>query len=367
MRFLDINKNGIDNTDDLLDFDIPDDENNGAASNNTESTINVKPGPKAVRPNTANRNNTGRRKPLIDTSNEDLYNYNPDIVEDEKVAEMNRIDAEKALKIKTPEQRRKKKIIIAIIIVAIVLVIVGLCVLKVMSQNKELNLKEVNVAEFVSKKQPPEDVVQGETDTVPVTLIQDGSGTADSPASVNEYIKTDVTVNVRKDTTSQYENYNTSYYTGLTGAVIGNDDVIALVDEYNKNGAKKINIDTSSYGEDIKLVAFEVNSVYPESYPTNLNDGVVNNIPSVSLSLIGTFVDKKKPDIDYSNSIVIGKSTYEILPATDIVDKPEEVNKADGYTYRCIIPMPIGANSDNYVIKVNINGKDIYYNGIEIK
>ena len=349
------------NENNMLDFDIPDDASEVNSKPEIKCSVNNN-----VRPNMHKgpENNSIRRKPLINiTEDSSNVDYNPDIVEDEVVAQMNKADAEKAAKKKTPEQIKKRRIHIAIIVVAIISVIVLLCILKKNSENKELNLKEVNVQDYVSTKEPKYKSVEPTDDTDIVDIVTDG--TMNSPAKPNQYIRTDLQVNVRKKGSSQYENIESKYYTGLTGAVIG-DDVVKLVDEYNKNGSKTINIDTSSYGSDIKLVAFEVKTIYPDDYPTNTDDGIANEIPDVSISLIGTFVDDKKPEIDYSGSIVVGKSTYEIINETPLVDKPSNTKVKDGYTYRSLIPMPVGANADNYVIRVSINGKDTYYTGINI-
>jgi hypothetical protein len=163
----------------------------------------------------------------------------------------------------------------------------------------------------------------------------------------------------------------------MNKVVSGYDQVVEYINNYNALSNIVVNVDNNDK-KDVKIAMYEFELVYNDEYPTYMSRDKIYAMPDLKLSLKGTVdqLDNRKLDKKKSSDyIVVGSKIYNVADATSITDK--QVDETNGTSinnkivYRFVVYVPKGANSDNYVEKVNIkidkNKQDAYFIGQAIK
>lgn len=343
--------------------------------------------------------NSARSTPLVEISNEQFAydDFNSAVVEDEVIAEMDKKDEqEEAKKEKNAKAKTKLKKILPFAILGLAVVVAGAVGIKVATSDKGVNFVEVNVAEYVSTKEKPKIVdaaisdnaekgelvdtdETGETGEVahggvsavkdPVALIS-----GEDAQDIGKYKKYDITVNAKVDGSESYENYDTAMYVGMTNVAIGYDNVKSFIDDYNSKSSTKMTVDESKFDDDITLVAIEADLQFREDYPVNLGSDKVYDLPTLDISLTGTYVNENDEQ-DYSDYLVVEENgemvAYNMPSVTNLYIAPESVSCTEGYKYVWIAQLPKGLLGSNYNINMNINYKNdeqtVVYSGKDVK
>ena len=202
-------------------------------------------------------------------------------------------------------------------------------------------------------------------------------GTKSKPAKTGEWVKVPVTINTKLNDKASFDNYKSFVYLKMNKVIYGYDQVVEYINNYNALSDTVVNVDNNDK-KDVKIAMYELELVYDDEYPTYMSRDKIYAMPDLKLSLKGTVdqLDNRKLDKKKSSDyIVVGSKIYNVADATSITDK--QVDETDGTSinnklvYRFVAYVPKGANSDNYVEKVNIkidkNKQDAYFIGQVIK
>lgn len=202
-------------------------------------------------------------------------------------------------------------------------------------------------------------------------------GTKSKPAKTGEWVKVPVTINTKLNDKASFDNYKSYAYVKMNKVVYGYDQVVEYINNYNALSDTVVNVDNNDK-KDVKIAMYEFELVYDNEYPTYMSRDKIYAMPDLKLSLKGTVdqLDNRKLDKKKSSDyIVVGSKIYNVADATSITDK--QVDETNGTSinnkivYRFVVYTPKGANSDNYVEKLNIkidkNKQDVYFVGQAIK
>lgn len=202
-------------------------------------------------------------------------------------------------------------------------------------------------------------------------------GTKSKPAKTGEWVRVPVTINTKLNDKASFDNYKSFVYVKMNKVVSGYDQVVEYINNYNALSNTVVNVDNNDK-KDVKIAMYEFELVYNDEYPTYMSRDKIYAMPDLKLSLKGTVdqLDNRKLDKKKSSDyIVVGSKIYNVADATSITDK--QVDETNGTSinnkivYRFVVYVPKGANSDNYVEKVNIkidkNKQDAYFIGQAIK
>lgn len=357
------------------------------------------------------------------TVNESAYeDYNDVIVEDSYIKELREKEAKAQKKVKTPEQIKKRKIILIVIGVIFVLVIILLNVRKSNLNNKDViyepvNLDDYKFGQYYANLVGEQGATEENTDnsgSLPNDPSEEGTTEGQTPSvsdlninrnsdtlSIGEYTFISKTEEVKLNKDDGYTKVESEYYFGVSSITSGYDKVVNTVNEYNNDTSNKSTIKLISKdeleSENITLVEIDIDLKYPEDYPTNLSKGDIGSIPEPKLEILGTFksdkdtsnteeTDKSNPEEteetdtsnpeeteeeteelkDYSNSIVVKGQAYSITEPIKVYTKPSVINIKTGFTYKYIVQLPIGAEPDDYEIYVELEGKRIQVNTVSV-
>lgn len=202
-------------------------------------------------------------------------------------------------------------------------------------------------------------------------------GTKSKPAKAGEWVKVPVTINTKLNDKASFDNYKSFVYLKMNKVVYGYDQVVEYINNYNALSDTVVGVDNNDK-KDVKIAMYEFELVYDDKYPTYMSRDKIYAMPDLNLSLKGTVnqLDNRKLDKKKSSDyIVVGSKIYSVADATSITDK--QVDETNGTSinnkivYRFVVYTPKGANSDNYVEKLNIkidkNKQDVYFVGQAIK
>lgn len=202
-------------------------------------------------------------------------------------------------------------------------------------------------------------------------------GTKSKPAKTGEWVKVPVTINTKLNDRASFDNYESYVYVKMNKVIYGYDQVVEYINNYNALSDTVVNVDNNDK-KDVKIAMYEFELVYNDEYPTYMSRDKVYAMPDLKLSLKGTVdqLDNRKLDKKKSSDyIVVGSKIYNVADATSITDK--QVDETNGTSinnklvYRFVVYTPKGANSSNYVEKLNIkidkNKQDVYFVGQAIK
>jgi hypothetical protein len=382
-----MNNMGFDDTE-LVDFGDDFDFDTEHGNNEVKSEQPIRENSRKV---VNNRSNVNRRKTLVNVDkanseyleNFDVNEFNGGLIEDRTVQELNEADEKKRNKVKTPEQKKKQKIIIGCVAGGVVAILAGLIVYKQLHSDPGVDFTAVDIASYMNGVTEAELETTSESTettnlntlsevTAPTTVTEEREKKLRkftevkdlTSANVGEALKINVKVNTKLDDDDSYKDYESYYHTGLLEVISGYSNVKEVVDAYNKTGKKLIELgEESDFSDDITVAIFRVSLDYPLEYPTT--DGIAYEVPNVKLSLHGTYVDERG-EKDYSNSIVINDNAYSIVPAVPVFDEPNKVDIYDGFDYDFLVKIPKGVTENAYYITVNVNDDAVIYNGVTL-
>jgi len=205
-----------------------------------------------------------------------------------------------------------------------------------------------------------------------------------SELNVGEYLAIPKTeqVKLNKDD-EKYSKIDSEYYFGVSAITSGYDTVESSIKAYNDlpetKTIVKVPEKSELESENITLVEIDVDIRYPEDYPTNLSKGDLGKIPEPTIELVGTFEAAKKDTedttseeeeptepIDFTKCIVVNGESYSIEDPIQLFNKPGVVNINEGFTYRYIMQLPIGANPEDYELYVELDGTKVKINTVAI-
>lgn len=205
-----------------------------------------------------------------------------------------------------------------------------------------------------------------------------------SELNVGEYIAIPKTeqVKLNKDD-EKYSKIDSEYYFGVSAITSGYDTVERSIEAYNSlpetKTVVKVPEKSALESENITLVEIDVDIRYPEDYPTNLSKGDLGKIPEPTIEIVGTFEAAKKDTedttsedeeptepIDFTKCIVVNGESYSIEDPIQLFNKPGVVNINEGFTYRYIMQLPIGANPEDYELYVELEDTRVKINTVAI-
>lgn len=342
------------------------------------------------------RNNNGE-KIMSDIKNNGLTE--DEVIEDFSSSVIPEENSKKNNKKKDNSKYFKK--ILTGVIVALVLIGIGIYAKNNSEQDKHINVSgntESKTGLAVTNNGDTEVVGDASTEIVDSTEATDSEdideivrsnivksnvpkktvkGTKSKPAKTGEWVKVPVTINTKLNDKASFDNYKSYVYVKMNKVVFGYDQVVEYINNYNALSNTVVNVDNNDK-KDAKIAMYEFELVYDDEYPTYMSRDKIYAMPDLKLSLKGTVdqLDNRKFDRKKSSDyIVVGSKIYNVADATSITDK--QVDETNGTSinskivYRFVVYTPKGANSDNYIEKLNIkidkNKQDIYFVGQSIK
>lgn len=205
-----------------------------------------------------------------------------------------------------------------------------------------------------------------------------------SELNVGEYLAIPKTeeVKLNKDD-EKYSKIDSEYYFGVSAITSGYDTVESSIKAYNDlpetKTIVKVPEKSELESENITIVEIDVDIRYPEDYPTNLSKGDLGKIPEPTIEIVGTFEAAKKDTedttgddeeptepIDFTKCIVVNGESYSIEDPIQLFNKPGVVNINEGFTYRYIMQLPIGANPEDYELYVELEDTKVKVNTVAI-
>ena len=413
------------NGEDILEFG--DDAHKVEPDNNSE--VNTKPSgvPKArgfIKPTIV-----APDEPDNDEADTGYEVYNDVLVEDSYIKELREKEEKKLKKIKTPAQKKRRKIILASAAVVFVGVLLLLNVRQSNLKNKDVNYEVVDLNEYVNAAKyvneageidkallAGQDKQTGQPSKTPVTEITTTENGEVIPVettttiverkdlkvvrnvdtlNVGEYACISKTEQVKVSSESGYEKFDTEYYFGVSNITSGYDKVKASIDAYNNDPSTKKAIkvnDKSAYeNEGLTLVEFDIDVAFPEDYPTNLSAGEIGKVEEPILTIVGVEREIAKTteaetttnseddetgeneevntveDLDFTKYIVVNGEAYSLEDPLQLYVKPSRIKVAEGFTYKYVAQLPIGAKPEDYEVYVELDGKKIQVKTVEIK
>lgn len=335
--------------------------------------------------------NFGYEQQTQDNSFED---FNSEVVHD-TVAE-NKARGKKQKKVKekkvlTPEQKKKRIIIAGAITAGLLIILIAVTII---SNVLEKSSQHINVAGNIPQKEQTEQVEQStdnevqeenentedtnneetedtKVEQLPVENIDAKECSEQSPLDINEYTYMNLIVNTKTAQDKAYTDREAKVYTKLSNVVTGYNNVSNYIKEYNETNTqnKNITLPTSLeyYGQSngTEMVMLEFELLYPADFPTSASSGVVYRIPQASLNVYGTVEEIDSEEItsvegyDPHNYTVVDDVIYNVSKITDISVYERNTDKGikigEPIIFRYITALPVGASSDVYGIKLDID------------
>ena len=335
--------------------------------------------------------NFGYEQQTQDNSFED---FNSEVVHD-TVAE-NKARGKKQKKVKekkvlTPEQKKKRIMIAGAITAGLLIIFIAVTII---SNVLEKSSQHINVAGNIPQKEQTEQVEQStdnevqeenentedtnneetentKVEQLPVENIDAKECSEQSPLDINEYTYMNLIVNTKTAQDKAYTDREAKVYTKLSNVVTGYNNVSNYIKEYNETNTqnKNITLPTSLeyYGQSngTEMVMLEFELLYPADFPTSASSGVVYRIPQASLNVYGTVEEIDSEEItsvegyDPHNYIVVDDVIYNVSKITDISVYERNTDKGikigEPIIFRYITALPVGASSDVYGIKLDID------------
>lgn len=394
--------------DSILDF------GDDVAPANSKQTADTESKPKYVR-----NPNIELEEDEAPASEQTYEVYNDVLIEDSYIKELQEKDEKKRKKFRTPAQKRRFRIILASAGAVFVGVLVLLNIRQSNLQNKDVNYRVVDLENYSPANKIADAIpLEGETDSAEPeegqqTTIADSTGeettetsttTAEKPVAL-KIVRTDTHLNVGEYTVIEqkgldiklseetgYEKVDTEYYFGVSNIITGYTAVNANIVNYNTDAETKKPIKVGSKesleSDGVTLVEIDVDVKYPEDYPTNMNKGYVAASNEPTIDIVGTFkavektteattsddtseeedtTEETTEPKDYTKCIVVGGNAYDINEAIRLYNKPSKIKASDGFKYKFILQLPIGAKPEDYELYVELDGKKIQVNTVEIK
>lgn len=336
---------------------------------------------------------SSHRQPMVEHeqnysqyTDNNFEDFNSAVVTD-TVAE-NKARGKKVKKVKvkkevTPEQKKKRLIILGIVFGVIVVAIIGFIVV---SKLLEKNSQHINVATNETQQNVQQEVNQEDNQqetnnqqseveetevSEPIKSIEARECSESNPLDIGEYSSFDLIVNTKAEGDTQYTDKEAKVYVRMSNVVSGYDEASKYIEQYNDTNLqnKKITLPSSddyySLSNSTEMVMLEFELLYPDDFPTSASGGVVYRIPNASISVYGTLDEIDSDEITQQEGynphdyIVVDDVIYKISKLTDIsvyeLNTDKGIKVGEPIYFRYIISLPVGATSDVYAMKLDVD------------
>lgn len=319
---------------------------------------------------------------------EEFDNFNSKTINNSAFEDKSKKDKQTKVKVeKTPEQKKKQKMIIIGSASGVAVLLIGLIVFKCLTKNSNQHITVVANETVGIVTQASDEVFvpvvdskvsdyADESQSVNIEVVEQSK---EKPLPFQQYTAFNTVVNTKTASDAEYTDHDAAIYIRLSQVVTGYDDVCDYIKEYNESGDTLINFpDKDAYyagSNGAELVMYEIEVLFPSNFPTPASEGVIYIVPSLETSLYGTATEIDNDDItdDPSNYIVVDNNIYSINKLTSITVKKQRINVGEPILYRYVASVPSGASVDSYkvhtVFDLESNGNevsDIYFDGIDI-
>ena len=202
-------------------------------------------------------------------------------------------------------------------------------------------------------------------------------GTISNPVNLGETAIVKHDIYTKKLNEESFKNHEGVYNITFSDMLVGYDNVIDVVDEYNKTAESKLKLpsksDYAASNTDLALINVEVS--YPEDFPTYNSEGIAFIVPSLRLSVKGTceelLSDEKDLEESVDSYIVVDEIIYNIAQVIKLTNDIKEANIIEKYNYKFLTSLPSGADADSYNFELIVSFEDIEHtvvlNGDEVK